>query len=240
MIYGADIVKWTKRVLDDINRKTRKVLTLNKELHPRSDIDRLYVSRMEGRRGLIVCKMSVRAEEDSLGCYVKRHIEHLIVAVRISNSVPSEMSTQPNEFKQQDSEETLNNWRGRTMLYVRQIEDKDKSNIWKWLRKSNLKESIEALIYSAHKQSPRTNYVKFHIDKTGESLLWRMCKVESKTISHIMGECKTRYDNVCRYINWKLCEKHNFQRVRQWYEHEPDGVIEKKGVQDSVGFYNPV
>ena len=75
----------------------------------------------------------------------------LIVAVRISNTAPSEISTQPNEFKQQDNEETLNNWRGRTMLYVRQIEDKDKSNMWKWLRKSNLKESTEALICSAHK-----------------------------------------------------------------------------------------
>ena len=120
----------------------------------------------------------------------------MIVAVRISNTAPSEISTQPNEFKQQDNEETLNNWRGRTMLYVRQIEDKDKSNIWKWLRKSNLKESTKAVICSAHKLSPRTNYVKFHIDKTGESLLWRMCKVESKPISHIMGECKMRYDNV--------------------------------------------
>ena len=118
MRYGADIVKWTKRVLDDINRKTRKVLTLNKELHPRSDIDRLYVSKMEGRRGLIVCKTSVRAEEHSLGWYVKRHIEHLIVAVRISNTVPSEISTQPNEFKQQDNEETLNNWREREQCYT--------------------------------------------------------------------------------------------------------------------------
>ena len=33
--------------------------------------------------------------------------------------------------------------------YVRQIEDKDKSNIWKWLRKSYLKGCTEALIYSA-------------------------------------------------------------------------------------------
>ena len=64
-----------------------------------------------------------------------------------------------------------------------------------------------------------------------------MCKVESETISHILGECKMlaqkgykkRYDNVCRHIHWKLCEKHNFQRARQWYEHEPDGIIEKKG-----------
>ena len=27
----------------------------------------------------------------------------------------------------------------------------------------------------------------------------------------------------------KLCEKHDFQRAQQWYEHEPDGVIEIKG-----------
>ena len=41
--------------------------------------------------------------------------------------------------------------------YVRQIEDKDKSNIWKWLRKSNLKECTEALICSAQKQALGTN-----------------------------------------------------------------------------------
>ena len=49
MRYGAGIVKWTKSELDEIDRKTRKVLTLNKEQHPR----RLYVTRMEGGRGLI-------------------------------------------------------------------------------------------------------------------------------------------------------------------------------------------
>ena len=32
--------------------------------------------------------------------------------------------------------------------YVRQIEDKDKSNTWKWLRKSNLKGCTEVLICS--------------------------------------------------------------------------------------------
>ena len=57
MRYGAGIVKWTKSELDKIGRKTRKVMTLNKELHPRSYVDRLYVSRMEGGRRLIGCKM---------------------------------------------------------------------------------------------------------------------------------------------------------------------------------------
>ena len=121
--------------------------------------------------------------------------------------------------------------------YVRQIEDKDKSSTWKWLRKSNLKGCTEALICSAQEQALRTNYVKFHIDKTGESPLCRMCRVENETVSHIVSECKMlaqkeykkRHDNVCRYIHWKLCEKHDFQRAQQWYEHEPDGVIENKG-----------
>ena len=61
--------------------------------------------------------------------------------------------------------------------YVRQIEDKEKSNTWKWQRKSNLKGCTKALICSAQEQALRTNYVKFHIDKGGESHLCRICRV---------------------------------------------------------------
>ena len=32
--------------------RTKKVMTINKALHTRDDIDRLYVSRKEGGRGL--------------------------------------------------------------------------------------------------------------------------------------------------------------------------------------------
>ena len=113
---GAGIVKWIKNKLDETDGKTRKVLTLNKEFHPRSDVDRLYVSRMEGGRVLIGCKMCVKAEENSFGWYVKYHIESLIVAVRISNTVPSENSTQAKEFKQHDNEERLNNCRRKKCM----------------------------------------------------------------------------------------------------------------------------
>ena len=67
MRYGAGVVKWTKLELDEIDRKTRKVMTLNKELHLRSYANRLYVSRMEGGKRLIGCKMCVKAEENSFG-----------------------------------------------------------------------------------------------------------------------------------------------------------------------------
>ena len=58
----------------------------------------------------------MKAEENSLRWYVKHHIEPLIVVVRISNTVPSENSTQSKEFKQQDNEERLNNWRGKKCM----------------------------------------------------------------------------------------------------------------------------
>ena len=64
MRYGAGIVKWTK--VGEIDRKTRKVMTMNKDLHTRSDDDRLYISRMEGARGLTGSKMCIKAEESSL------------------------------------------------------------------------------------------------------------------------------------------------------------------------------
>ena len=94
------------------------------------------------------------------------------------------------------------------------------------------------------KNKLRTKYVKFHKDKTGESLLCKICRVENEALSHIVSECKIlaqkdykkRHDNVCKYIHWKLCEKHDFQRVQQWYEHEPDGVIENKRYKILWGF----
>ena len=57
----------------EIDRKTRKVMTMNKEVHLKSDIDRFYISRMEGGRALIGCKMCMKAEENGFG-YVKYHI----------------------------------------------------------------------------------------------------------------------------------------------------------------------
>ena len=87
MRFGAGIVKWKNSEFDEIERKTRKVMTISKEQHPKNELDRFYVSRMEEGRRLIGCKMFVKAEEYSFGSYVKHGIEPLIIAVRISNTV---------------------------------------------------------------------------------------------------------------------------------------------------------
>ena len=51
--YTTGIVDWTIAELKDLDRKTSKLMTAYRTLHPQSDIDRLYLSRRIGGRGLL-------------------------------------------------------------------------------------------------------------------------------------------------------------------------------------------
>ena len=120
--------------------------------------------------------------------------------------------------------------------FARDIEDKDKSNTWRWMRRSDLKGCTEALMRSAQEQSIRTNYIKYNIDKTGESPICRMCGTRNETISHLVSGCgklaqkeyKRRHDSVERYVHWQFCEKLGFNRARLRYGREPESVIENE------------
>ena len=50
---GAGIINWKVDKLNKMERTTRKTLMMYGELHPKSDIDRLYLKRKLGGRGLI-------------------------------------------------------------------------------------------------------------------------------------------------------------------------------------------
>ena len=47
------IIDWKMSELKKIDTKTRKLLNMHKMLHPKADVERLYISRKDGGRGLI-------------------------------------------------------------------------------------------------------------------------------------------------------------------------------------------
>ena len=112
----------------------------------------------------------------------------------------------------------------------------DWEKTWKWISKGDLKGCTEALICSAQEQSLRTNYIKFHKDKTVTSPMCRLCSVQVETPNHLVSGCmklaqreyKRRHDNVARYVHWQLCEKAGLERASKWYEHKPEGVMENE------------
>ena len=55
---------------------------MHKALHPRDDVDRLYVSRKEGRRGLASIEDSVDVSIQRLEDYVQKHERGLITSTR--------------------------------------------------------------------------------------------------------------------------------------------------------------
>ena len=57
-------------------------MTMHKALHPRDDVDRLYVSRKEGGRGLASIEDSVDTSIYRLENYIQKHEEGLNTATR--------------------------------------------------------------------------------------------------------------------------------------------------------------
>ena len=80
--YSATFVSWKKSELQAVDRGTRKLITINGVLHPKSDVDRLYIPRKEGGRGWIFIKDCVELAIRCLEVYVHGSEERLIQAAR--------------------------------------------------------------------------------------------------------------------------------------------------------------
>ena len=65
-----------------MDQRTTKLMTMHKALHPRDDVDRLYVSRKEGGRGVASIEDSVDASIQRLEDYIEKHERGLITAIR--------------------------------------------------------------------------------------------------------------------------------------------------------------
>ena len=64
--YGTSVIKWTQQKLENIDRRTKKMMHLYGAIHPRADVDRLYVQRDEGGRGLMSVLDAVQYEQQSI------------------------------------------------------------------------------------------------------------------------------------------------------------------------------
>ena len=97
--YGAGILQWKESELKNVDRKSRKTMTMYGALHPKSDVGRLYIKRKEGGRGLMSVECCVREEENSLGCYVANSEENLIKGVDAAETINTENTVLSGEFK---------------------------------------------------------------------------------------------------------------------------------------------
>ena len=156
-------------------------MTINKEFHPKSDTTRLYVSRKKGGRGLISCEQCVGTEVNALRWYIENSNEEMLASVNKHQILRSDEAVEPKQYKDNRKHIVEAVWKDKEMhgQFVRVD----------WNLKGDLKGCTEALICSTQEQALRTNYTKFHIDKTPDSPLCRMCGERGESIYHLISEC---------------------------------------------------
>ena len=79
--YGAGILNWTKNEVRNLDRKTRKLMTTYRALHPQADVDRLYMKRDNGGRGMIGIEDCVDMEISNLKEYLEKSEESMLKEV---------------------------------------------------------------------------------------------------------------------------------------------------------------
>jgi len=183
--YGGGIIDWRENELKSIDRKTRKTMTMYGGLHPKSDVDRLYMKRKDGGRGLSGVEYVVRGEENNLGFYILNSEEKLIQGVRLCGTIVTEGTINSNEFKKQRLQNLKEKWVHKKMYgqFVRnRPEQVDKDKSWLWLSKGDLKVETEALLCAAQEQALRTNYVKESIKEDMTTLLGRFIGISVRNM----------------------------------------------------------
>ena len=120
--YSEPFLKWTREELKHMDQRTRKLMTMHKALHSRDDVDRLYVSRKEGGRGLA-----------SIEDYIEKHERGLITTIRndTDNTIDERMTTTRKQ-----------KWEGKQLYgsFKCLINNISQQKTWTWLRKENLRE----------------------------------------------------------------------------------------------------
>ena len=90
MRYSGGIIDWTKEELQDMDRKIRKIMTVNRCFRPKSSVARLYMKRKEGGRGLISVEDYITTEMRELYDYLTESNKEDILSGVLKDNVIEE------------------------------------------------------------------------------------------------------------------------------------------------------
>ena len=185
-------------------------MTMREALDPRDYVERLYVSRKEGGRGLASIEDSVNASIQRLEDYIGKHERGLTIAIR--NNTKNTRDNRITIARKQKWKEKL-----LYMRFKRLINTMTHEKTWTWLRKGNFKRETESLRVAAENNVIRINHIKARTNKTQQSSKCRLRGDIDKTINYIIRECsklvqkeyKTRHDWVGKVIHWEMYKNSN-------------------------------
>ena len=104
-------------------------------LHPQSDVDRLYLPRQAGGRGLLQIRQTIEEEKRALNDYIKNSTEHALKAV--SDEELLKVNESKSEYHKKELKNRQEQWQSKPLhdQYLQDIKDKTDNDItWSWLK----------------------------------------------------------------------------------------------------------
>ena len=120
-------------------------------LYPKSNVDRLYLKREDGERGLISVGDCISEEKNGLGLHARDSLEKLIMfektELKLTECIETGLQKTRRELK-------INNWHAKLLhgQFIRETEKVADKKRWHWLKQGELKRETESLNFAAQEQ----------------------------------------------------------------------------------------
>ena len=133
--YSEAFLGWSRLQLEEIDRRTRMLLTMNNGFHHKFNVDLLYLSRSKGVRGLIGVQDTAEKAILGLRNYMRNSKERLLIAA--STIGEDEDRGTPNEYKKRKKNERKTQVTQKQLhgQFTRKTIGKASEEWWRWLRK---------------------------------------------------------------------------------------------------------
>ena len=167
--------------------KTRKRLTMNGAFHKSSNVDRLYMKRKVGGRGLMSIEECVRSEELALSEYVRGSEEPMLkeVAANMNEEEPKL------DYKKRMADERKDRLLGKILhgRFFRDVKEVASDKSWQWLRGGYLYKGTEGYICAAQENVLNTRNYCVSVTHQGNDNMCRMCGEYAETVGHLVSAC---------------------------------------------------
>ena len=229
--YTAGILDWTEIEMDAMDVKTRKILTMNGAFHAKSSVDRLYMKRNVGGRGLIGVRFCIESEVRGLKEYVEGSEEWMLKAAAESLNFGFKVKETKKEYVAkvvQDRKDRL--WtekektHGKFWKTVGDVGGSERT--WQWLRGGHLRKGIEGYICAAQERVLNTRQYRVDTLKIPGNKMCRLCHNFPENVEHLTAGCgklaqveyRRRHDKMGLRVYWELLGKYGFKRKDRWWE----------------------
>ena len=158
--------------------------------HIKGDVDRLYVSRRMGGRGLLSGTETISSEERNLSAYAASSSERLLQQVPCYIHLQSGVSGA--EYKRQVQSEHYDAFVDKQLhgQYFREIHGQvDNKYQWAWLAHRGFTPDTEGLIMALQEQAVSTNLIKCSIYRLPVSPSYRLWHSYDESVDHLLSSC---------------------------------------------------